>query len=74
MITTPKKKRLIEIQLLDEHEHRAVARFLHMTYIMRSVMVDQRYYVVGTPEYDKGQRVYRHAEFVPTLATEAESS
>lgn len=43
-----------------------------MTYIMRSVIVDQRYYIVGVPQFDKGQRTYRHPEFVPTQATVGE--
>jgi len=71
-ITTPKKKKLVEIQLLDENEHKVTARFLNMTYIMRSVMVDQWYYIVGVPQYDKGQRTYRHPEFVPAQATVGE--
>lgn len=71
-ISTPKGKKLIEIQLLDENEHKATARFLNMTYILRSVLVEQRYYVVGVPQYDKGKRTYWHPEFVPTEATVGE--
>lgn len=73
MIVTPKRKKLIDIQLIDEHEHRAMARFLHVTSVMRTVLVDQRYYVIWKPEYDKGQRTYWHPELVPTDAPDGEN-
>lgn len=73
MIVTPKRKKLVDIQLVDEHEHRAMARFLHVTSVMRTVMVDQRYYVIGKPEYAKGQWTYRHPELVPTDAPDGEN-
>ena len=67
-ITTPKKKKLIEIACIDENDHKITTRFLNMTYILRSVVVDQRYYIVGVPQFDKGKRTYRHPEFVLTQA------
>lgn len=73
MIVTPKRKKLVDIQLIDENEHRVMARFLHVTSVMRTVMVDQRYYVIGKPEYSKGQWTYRHPELVPAEAPDGEN-
>ncbi|MDP2670163.1 MAG: DEAD/DEAH box helicase [bacterium] len=68
MITTPKRKKLIQMTGVDEKGQTVHLGFLNMTYVLRNTKTKQRYYVVGSPIYDKSKRTYRHPELVPAQA------
>lgn len=53
MITTPKRKKLIQMSGVDEHGQTVTLSFLNMTYVLRNTKTKHRYYVVGTPQEEK---------------------
>lgn len=72
-IRTVRGKQLVEMQAIDEHEHRVMLRFLNMAYLIKTIAANSWYYVVGTPLYEKGQWMYRHPELIEAQASSSAS-
>lgn len=70
MITTPRRKKLIEIYLEDEQGSTAKIQAINNTYLLRQVTKDQRYYIIGKPVKQGNSVVFWHPEISPATETE----
>ena len=73
MITTPRGKKLINIEFHDEEGTKGMIQALNNQYLLRSTKIDQRYFIVGKPKRNGKTPAFWHPELVEAEETDQES-
>lgn len=70
MFTTPRGKKISQIHFIDEWGINGVISAFRGTYMLRTVKVNKRYYVIGKPELQAGKVHIVHPEMMEATETD----
>lgn len=73
MITTPRGKKLINIEFYDEQGSKGMIQALNNQYILKSTKLHQRYFIIGKPKWNGNIPSFWHPELIEAEETDQES-
>lgn len=74
LIKTPRGRKIIELQVVDQDDTKASVNFFHANFLMSTLKTDQRYVIIGKPKKEKSKIAFWHPEMIPTEPPEENDS